>query len=148
MLQERAKVAAEALQIEREIRLERRDRKSNDTVQSLAKFIRSHEVVISQEAGGLKCGLTSAQPADAEVLPPHPGPLPSDGRGRPVANQHPRCSAAWFERTASPAQVRTIYRFSFMACASSGASVWTNRCTSGCWVNSLPKSWTSRNKWA
>ena len=26
----------------------------------------------------------------------------------PVANQYPWCSAAWFERTASPAQVRTI----------------------------------------
>src|SRR6266853_5340104 len=84
MLQERAKVTAEALQIEREICLERRDRKSNDTVQSLAKFIRSHEVVISQEAAGLKRGLISAQPPDAQVLPPHPGPLPSDGRGRPV----------------------------------------------------------------
>jgi len=29
----------------------------------------------------------------------------------PVAHQHPWCSAVWFERTASPAQVRTIYRF-------------------------------------
>jgi putative transposase len=29
----------------------------------------------------------------------------------PVANQYPWCSAAWFERTASRAQVRTIYRF-------------------------------------
>jgi len=29
----------------------------------------------------------------------------------PVANQYPWCSAAWFERTASPAQARTIYRF-------------------------------------
>lgn len=29
----------------------------------------------------------------------------------PVANQYPCCSAAWFERTASPAQVKTIYRF-------------------------------------
>lgn len=29
----------------------------------------------------------------------------------PVANQYPWCSAAWFERTASPAQVRSIYRF-------------------------------------
>ena len=29
----------------------------------------------------------------------------------PVANQYPWCSAAWFERTASPAQVRTIYSF-------------------------------------
>ncbi|MCF7765797.1 MAG: hypothetical protein K9N62_19180 [Verrucomicrobia bacterium] len=29
----------------------------------------------------------------------------------PVANQYPWCSAAWFERTASPAQVNTIYRF-------------------------------------
>jgi putative transposase len=28
-----------------------------------------------------------------------------------VANQYPCCSAAWFERTATPAQVRTIYRF-------------------------------------
>jgi putative transposase len=28
-----------------------------------------------------------------------------------VANQYPWCSAAWFERTASPAQVQTIYRF-------------------------------------
>jgi hypothetical protein len=27
----------------------------------------------------------------------------------PVANQYPWCSAAWFESTASPAQVRTIY---------------------------------------
>jgi putative transposase len=27
-----------------------------------------------------------------------------------VANQYPWCSAAWFERTASPAQVKTIYR--------------------------------------
>jgi putative transposase len=26
-----------------------------------------------------------------------------------VANQYPWCSAAWFERTASPAQVNTIY---------------------------------------
>ncbi len=26
-----------------------------------------------------------------------------------VANQYPWCSAAWFERTATPAQVRTIY---------------------------------------
>ena len=29
----------------------------------------------------------------------------------PVANQYPWCSAAWFERTASPAAVRTIYSF-------------------------------------
>jgi putative transposase len=29
----------------------------------------------------------------------------------PVANQYPWCSAAWFERTASSAQVKTIYRF-------------------------------------
>jgi putative transposase len=29
----------------------------------------------------------------------------------PVANQYPWCSAAWFERTADPAQVRTIYSF-------------------------------------
>jgi putative transposase len=28
-----------------------------------------------------------------------------------VANQYPWCSAAWFERTAAPAQVRTIYGF-------------------------------------
>ena len=28
-----------------------------------------------------------------------------------VANQYPWCSAAWFERVASPAQVKTIYRF-------------------------------------
>ena len=27
----------------------------------------------------------------------------------PVASQYPWCSAAWFERTASPAQVKTIY---------------------------------------
>jgi putative transposase len=29
----------------------------------------------------------------------------------PVANQYPWCSAAWFEREASPAQVNTIYGF-------------------------------------
>ena len=29
----------------------------------------------------------------------------------PVANQYPWCSAAWFERTSSPAQVKTIYSF-------------------------------------
>jgi putative transposase len=29
----------------------------------------------------------------------------------PVANQYPWCSAAWFERVASPAQVKAIYRF-------------------------------------
>ena len=28
-----------------------------------------------------------------------------------VANQYPWCSAAWFERTAEPAHVRTIYSF-------------------------------------
>jgi putative transposase len=28
-----------------------------------------------------------------------------------VANQYPWCSAAWFERTARPAQVKTIYAF-------------------------------------
>jgi len=28
-----------------------------------------------------------------------------------VANQYPWCSAAWFERAASPAQVKTIYGF-------------------------------------
>jgi putative transposase len=28
-----------------------------------------------------------------------------------VANQYPWCSAAWFERTASPAQIKSIYRF-------------------------------------
>ena len=28
-----------------------------------------------------------------------------------VANQYPWCSAAWFERTASPAAVKTIYSF-------------------------------------
>lgn len=28
-----------------------------------------------------------------------------------VANRYPWCSAAWFERTASPAQVKTIYGF-------------------------------------
>jgi putative transposase len=29
----------------------------------------------------------------------------------PVANQYLWCSAAWFERTASPAIVKSIYRF-------------------------------------
>ena len=29
----------------------------------------------------------------------------------PMANQYPWCSARWFERTASAAQVRSIYRF-------------------------------------
>ena len=29
----------------------------------------------------------------------------------PVANQYPSCSAAWFERVASSAQVKTIYGF-------------------------------------
>ena len=29
----------------------------------------------------------------------------------PVANQYRWCSAAWFERTATPAQVKTIYSF-------------------------------------
>jgi putative transposase len=29
----------------------------------------------------------------------------------PVANQYPWCSAAWFDRTASPAIVKSIYRF-------------------------------------
>ena len=29
-----------------------------------------------------------------------------------VANRYPWCSAAWFERTATPAQVKTIYSFS------------------------------------
>ena len=29
----------------------------------------------------------------------------------PVACQYPWCSAAWFERTASPAMVKAIYRF-------------------------------------
>jgi len=29
----------------------------------------------------------------------------------PVANQYPWCSARWFERTASPAMVKSIYRF-------------------------------------
>ena len=28
-----------------------------------------------------------------------------------VANQYPWCSAAWFERVAAPAQVKTIYAF-------------------------------------
>jgi putative transposase len=28
-----------------------------------------------------------------------------------VANRYPWCSAGWFERTAKPAQVKTIYRF-------------------------------------
>ncbi|PAW86777.1 MAG: hypothetical protein B9S26_15260 [Opitutia bacterium Tous-C4FEB] len=28
-----------------------------------------------------------------------------------VANQYPYCSAAWFERTATPAQIKTIYGF-------------------------------------
>jgi len=28
-----------------------------------------------------------------------------------VANQYPFCSAAWFERTASPAKVKSIYLF-------------------------------------
>ena len=29
----------------------------------------------------------------------------------PVANQYPWCSAQWFERTASAAQVKSVYRF-------------------------------------
>jgi putative transposase len=29
----------------------------------------------------------------------------------PVANQYPWCSARWFERVATPAQVKSIYRF-------------------------------------
>jgi hypothetical protein len=29
----------------------------------------------------------------------------------PVANQYPWCSASWFERTASPAAIKTIYGF-------------------------------------
>jgi putative transposase len=28
-----------------------------------------------------------------------------------VSNQYPWCSAAWFERTASPAQVKSVYGF-------------------------------------
>jgi putative transposase len=28
-----------------------------------------------------------------------------------VSNQYPWCSATWFERTATPAQVKTIYSF-------------------------------------
>ena len=28
-----------------------------------------------------------------------------------IANQYPWCSAGWFERTARPAQVKTIYGF-------------------------------------
>jgi putative transposase len=30
-----------------------------------------------------------------------------------IANQYPWCSAGWFERTASPAAVKTIYSFKF-----------------------------------
>ena len=29
----------------------------------------------------------------------------------PVANRYPWCSAAWFERTANAAQVKTLYSF-------------------------------------
>jgi putative transposase len=29
----------------------------------------------------------------------------------PVANQYPWCSARWFERTATPAQVKTLNKF-------------------------------------
>ena len=29
----------------------------------------------------------------------------------PVANQYPWCSTAWFEQTASPAMIKSIYRF-------------------------------------
>jgi putative transposase len=29
----------------------------------------------------------------------------------PVSNQYPWCSAVWFERTASAAMVKAIYRF-------------------------------------
>src|SRR5262249_55109460 len=29
----------------------------------------------------------------------------------PLANQYPWCSARWFERTASPAMIKSIYRF-------------------------------------
>jgi putative transposase len=29
----------------------------------------------------------------------------------PIANQYRWCSTAWFERTATPAQVKTIYSF-------------------------------------
>ncbi len=29
----------------------------------------------------------------------------------PIANQYPWCSAAWFEEVASPAMIRSIYRF-------------------------------------
>ncbi len=29
----------------------------------------------------------------------------------PVANEYPWCSAAWFERTAPPAMVKSVYRF-------------------------------------
>jgi putative transposase len=36
---------------------------------------------------------------------------PVEHRLARVANQYPWCSAAWFERTATPAQVKTIYRF-------------------------------------
>jgi len=38
----------------------------------------------------------------------------------PVANLYPWCSAAWFERTASPAQVKRIYRFKVEGCACIG----------------------------
>jgi len=31
----------------------------------------------------------------------------------PVASQYPWCSAAWFEQTATRAQVKTIYSFKF-----------------------------------
>jgi putative transposase len=29
----------------------------------------------------------------------------------PVASRYPWCSAAWFERVATPAQIKTIYGF-------------------------------------
>src|SRR5882672_5281689 len=59
MLQERSQVPTQSLQVQREIRPERRDRKRNDALQSLAKIVRLHLLVISEAGCWFKRGFAA-----------------------------------------------------------------------------------------
>jgi hypothetical protein len=75
---------------------------------------------LRQSSGAFQFGLATLNPSW------HPAPMPerrppwphAPGHQNPVkhglvpvANQYPWCSAAWFERTAPAAMVKSIYRF-------------------------------------
>src|SRR6266404_2013734 len=97
MFQQRPQVSAQPVKIEREVRLEWRDGKRNDTLQALAKFFRLHPSVIPKSDAGFKPGFRS------ESALRRSAPVP--GAAKSAAGRHQNRSAHGFA-AASCARVR------------------------------------------